>query len=255
MANVTFRDMLWEMAWNCDRNPDASAGVVNMTPLDKARFTQHLKQALREVWYPNDKGFVWPETVGSGTFTITSGKISRALLGDGNYWSVWKEDPRDTFDPRLLTETDRKSVKVAYDKDYIYPDQAQTGTVYIFYRQEVPQWTYTQVDTAATYTTGDVVFDERDTGDCYLAIDTGALGSALGDITKWTPQQLPEYMRNMVGPLAESYRLRAKGLFKEAAIADQQYNIALENEGIRVRHSGSYAPWLNLETEYAKGRS
>lgn len=150
-AEVTFREVLWAMAYAADANPDPAAGEVTLAALNKAQYTAHLQTAIRQLWNPSvNEGFAWPETVVGATVAVTDGKIARSLLGAGDYWSVWKSDPRIGYDPRRPCAIEEKRLHVDYDGTSIYP-ATSAASVFVFYRRAVPLFTAVRVDTGRTY--------------------------------------------------------------------------------------------------------
>lgn len=150
-AEIPFRDVLWAMAHAADANPDPAAGVVTLSTLDKTRYTAHLQTAIRQLWAPVVHGnFVWPETVVGEEIAVTSGKIACTLLGAGDFWTLWKSDPRVGFDPDSPSSVETLRLESTHDGSFVYPGTS-AATVYAFYRRAVPQFTATRVNTARTY--------------------------------------------------------------------------------------------------------
>ncbi len=186
----TLKDILNDVA--------LSAGLTYATLVDadKERWTSFANMAMDWIWRPPNRMFAWKWSVATKTITITDGKFALSEIDYSDWWNLWSQDPR----PFLQTITSWPAfggyrVHAVDDGDGVWPQTTQ-ATVFAFYRTARPRFTSTLVVPATTYGSGVLVYDESGSGDCFLSIAAGALGSALTDTAKWTRQSIPYLLTN-----------------------------------------------------------
>lgn len=227
MSTVTYKDCVWTLARNAGRNPNPAAdpdGKSNVTNLDRDQWTSYLNDAIVKAW-DYDPFFIWPWTAAVVTPTVTGNTFPYSSIFYSAYWTAWVTDPRTNFlnnsntYPYTQQFPERLRLGSALDVDgatiLLHPQNrdysASVGPVMVFYRTIPPQWNWTPVVTTTTYNTiGTLVYAGDTDGNVYKSIATGALGSALTDATKWTPQTIPSQLREMILADAERRRLLAQ---------------------------------------------
>lgn len=205
----SFKELLWALAYAEGRNPDPSAGELDINENWTGQTIAHLSRAIDDFWRPSKPDIAWPSTVSSKSVTPTSGTFQRSSIAESDWFSVWSEDPRPLFATsdfyshlRLRAVEDVSGIVVG----------GGPSTVFVFYRLPAPEFTQTAVNTGTTYNTvGTLVYDAT-SGHVYKSIATGAAGNTLTDAAKWTPQTVPVNLVKMLLYRAEAYRAEAKGL-------------------------------------------
>lgn len=213
---ITFKKLLWDLAYAAGINPDAAAdaeepGETDFSGADKAMFTAYLNQAMEWAWKPDGQSFAWPFTLtGANFLTPTGGVIPWSDVQESTDWySGWDDDPRAAAGSPLGTVVNR--IELWEEADGLRTRDAESE-VYILWRMPWPEFTYTLVNTGSTYNTvGTLVYDEAASGHVYKSIAAGALGNALTDTSKWAVQGVPKVLVRPLWEYANSLRLRAKG--------------------------------------------
>jgi hypothetical protein len=215
---ISFQQLVWSLAFKAGLNPDASLGDNNIDAFKLASFADFLNDAVLWAWRPDPQRpeVVWPYTVASGTLSPSGGVIAWSDVGNADWWRLWSADPR----PYSATPT-AYPIGDTWDKSGIYP-RSSASSVFGFWRPKRPRFTATAVNTGATYNTVGTLAYDSVSGNVYLSIAAGALGSALTDASKWTPQTVPDPLAQPILAQAEGYRVKSKGndpskLFEEAA--------------------------------------
>lgn len=125
----------------------------------------------------------------------------------GSVFAVYLSNP----DTTLVTPL---RVSVTGDRILITDTDYTGGTVFIKFRQPVPEFTIASYDANATYAPGDLVY-HNPTGDCYRAI-LATTGNAPTNTAFWCKQAIPFFLSDYI---------------KTAALAD----ILLEQPGMEAK--------------------
>jgi hypothetical protein len=266
MSAITYKDCLWTLVRNSGRNPNPAAsvnGIGDITNLDRDQYTSFLNDAIIRIW-SLDEFSIWPWTAAVVTPTITTNTFQYSAINYAEYWTAWRVDPRTSFksntntDPYPVNDVERLRLGSALDVDgatiLLHPQNSDynnlTDPVTVFYRIQPPQWTWTPVVAATTYALNDLVYDDA-SGNVYKSL--GAyLGSAISDITKWTPQTIPSQLRQLVLADAERRRLIAQNPAQsEQALQECMMVIERETEKAQglAEQTIKASPWLRRSYE------
>lgn len=147
-----------------------------------------LNSGIRETWIPDKSRpeIPWPYTVQSNTLTVTAGIIAYNLIGFGDFWRIWSENPGPYIPvPTAYPIPDRS------DTGGIYP-QSPLASVWVFWRPIRPIWTGQIYVAAQLYTLGSYVYDPQ-----FTIAGTSSNGS--GVVTTTATSQL-QVGQAVVGP-------------------------------------------------------
>jgi hypothetical protein len=229
---------------------------IDSPPLDelnqalKSKIAGFCNTSLDRLWRNPNPAFAWKWTTTSGLLTLNAdGSLPWSAIQNSDDWfSLWSQDPRpmDSPPPNIgwWLGNSAYPVRCVEDAAFIWPRISQT-TVYAFWRLPVPKLTSRLVNPATTYNTiGTLVWDESGTGNVFMSIAAGALGSNLGDTSKWTPQTIPYRLSNVLAQMAQSMMLEADGSDGSAALNDKTVDNWLDCEMAKENpRDGSGCPW------------
>jgi hypothetical protein len=91
---TTFKDLLWQLARDAGKNPDATLGTADLSTPLQYMMLQWLKEALDYVWLDHAPYFIKPEITTSGTKTVSSNVVSATAIESSDWVSAWTADPR-----------------------------------------------------------------------------------------------------------------------------------------------------------------
>jgi hypothetical protein len=140
MATVQYIELMRRLAVKAKLNPVSAAGTEDWAEPDKFEFVTLLNEALEWCWRPENPRMAWPDSISTGTVTVTAGVISWASLGAGDWFNLWTENPR----PEDGSPNRARAVQALWDKDGVYPRGLENGatSVFAFFRTAIPVATY-----------------------------------------------------------------------------------------------------------------
>lgn len=249
---VSFRDLVVQVANSIGRAYDP----LDNPPLDelnqglKSKMAGFCNTSLDRLWRNPNPAFAWKWTTTSGLITLqTNGSFLWSDIQNSDDWfSAWDRDPRpmDNPPPNIgwWVGNSARPIRCIEDNAAVWPRIEQT-TIWVFWRLPVPKLTSRLVNTMSTYNTiGTLVWDEAGTGNVFMSIATGALGSNLGDAAKWAPQTIPYRLSNVLAQMAQSMMLEGDGSDGSAALNDKTVDNWLDCEMAKDNpRDGSGCPW------------
>lgn len=149
-----------QLARNAGFQPDASiisaqgvAGGISQQNLSD--WMHFLTDAIRSVWLPDKENpnIPWPDTVSSGSLTPSTGVISNAQIGMGDWARFWSANPGPYNNPQTAYP-----ISYRQGPGEFYP-QTALSTVFAFWRPLRPQFTYQTFVSTTTYPQGSLVYD------------------------------------------------------------------------------------------------
>jgi hypothetical protein len=213
----------------------------------KADAAQLLTLACEYAWQDWSPWALLPSITESGSVTPSSHVIAWADLQYTSKWSLWTTDPRSSYEAEndLYKTYARLGVQHA-DGVLVVDDPEEAMTA--FYQKAAPKFTHTNVVSATTYASGDLVWDGTDgtittvaTGHCYKALGAH-LGSDIADTAKWKVQSAPEELRQALMRRVSEMLEDKNG--RPANSNDEEQTAARMMEEIYLRHTRTLPPWF-----------
>lgn len=169
--STTFATLLNDYAAALGRTRNSSVATVpdNLWHEQAVNF---INQGLRWAWADEDEYFAWPQTLTpAASVTVTSGVIAWSEVGNSDWVSFWRTDPRvppSNIIPAVPyygygIGNDVPPVPVTWDgTQFNVQDTSVSTPVFAFYRTAVPQGTFALAAANPTYATPTVADFFRD---------------------------------------------------------------------------------------------
>lgn len=182
---TTFKDVLWTIARRLGYDPATDAGWT----AEVAPVTDLINKAYRMAW----EHFPWRKLMTitgeapaahpsvTGAVYVAQETATRTL---DYVESVWSADPR--------TNASASEVPFRMESDGVYFYTGHPSTVWIRYRDEVPEFTSTAWATSTAYVAGDLVY-RSDDGNVYVCLEGHTSGTFATDLAAEKWQVVPVY--------------------------------------------------------------
>jgi hypothetical protein len=246
MTDISFKTLLWDLAWDAGRVPDPAAGgtSADFTTRDRFVLTQRLNQAVDWLW--NEVGPWWsPEDMltGQQIELHEGGLVDASEIEQATFFSVWQSDPRNapasTLPSRLRLPARRQS-----NGDLLVLNTPAETNVFVFYKTPVPVFTAVPVVSGTTYATNSIVWHEAGSGHVRKAL-TSSLGSTVANNSTWKSITLPSTFATVVKLHANYLRLLLREQLPEnAGRLRQLMTEALDNLLTAQEDEPGDKPWL-----------
>jgi hypothetical protein len=243
---TTFKSLLWQLARDAGKNPDASLGTADLSTPLQHMMLHWLNEALDYVWLDHAPYFIKPEITTSASKTVTANVIGSNAINTSPWVAVYTADPR-------ISDTAQPVKAVFKANEDVYLPDVSSGTVFVFWVVPKPQWTLTASVDATSYNTGAVVY-HASSGDCYVALQNAVLGSQVSDATKWAPQRAPDVLIQPLRDYARYKWLMSRELEKPAMVAMGKAELYLENRMLDITRN-KQRPWALSELTASRSGS
>lgn len=214
----------------------ALSGVEFLSPTEEAQLNSYFQRNIRFIW----EAFPWPEICPTEELEADSdGLIPLTGYSDhdiGEVLGIWSQDP----------DGNSCAAELAYKltPDGIKLVRAGTSSVWVHYRQRVPDFEGDAYDAAESYERGDQVYDE-DEGRFYVALTDSSAKDPATNPSYWEELEIPYRLFEYVVQASYADGLRAEGMNEKAnaqmafagALLEQEYDKIQRQEGQKPRRT------------------